>query len=64
MTKPAKPQIILTLEPIPHEIPVAIRLRQLLKTALRRDRLRCVRIDGDGLDEPHDQLPNAEDRHA
>ncbi len=47
----SKPQLILILEPLPCSIPVRIRLRQLLKTALRRDRLRCVRIDGDGLDD-------------
>jgi hypothetical protein len=57
----SKPTIILTLEAMPHEVPVPIRLRQLLKTALRRDRPRCVRIDGDGLDEPPAQTANAEE---
>jgi hypothetical protein len=48
----SKPQLILTLEPLPCSVPVRIRVRQLLKTALRRDRLRCVRVNGDALDEP------------
>jgi hypothetical protein len=39
-------QIILHLRPLPCDVPVAIRLRQLLKTALRRDRLKCVRVEG------------------
>lgn len=38
-------QIVITLEPMPDTVPVANRLRALLKTALRRDRLRCVKVD-------------------
>jgi hypothetical protein len=48
-----RPRIVLTLEPLPVEgVPVAVRLRQALKTLLRRDRLKCVKVEGDGLDEP------------
>lgn len=36
--------IILALTPSPCEVPVEVRLRQLLKTARRRDRLRCVSV--------------------
>jgi hypothetical protein len=38
--------IILTLRPLADSVPVAHRLRALLKTALRRDRFRCVSIAG------------------
>jgi hypothetical protein len=41
----SKPTIILTLEPIPHEIPVAIRLRQLLKTAAGDGSLAAVELN-------------------
>jgi hypothetical protein len=34
--------LILRPLPDPGHIPVAVRLRMLLKTALRRDKLRCV----------------------
>jgi hypothetical protein len=41
---PSEPDVItVTLLPLPDERPVEARLRLLLKTALRRDRLRCVR---------------------
>jgi hypothetical protein len=43
--------IILHLAPLPCDVPVVVRVRQALKTLPRRDRLRCVRIDGDGLGE-------------
>lgn len=38
--------IVLRLRPLPDTVPVAVRLRALLKTALRRDRLRCVGLSG------------------
>jgi hypothetical protein len=50
--------IIIHLEAMPCEVPVAIRVRQLLKTALRRHRLRCVRIDGDSLGESEKAQPH------
>jgi hypothetical protein len=50
-TAPKPGEIVLVLRPMPCNVPVAIRLRQLLKTALRRDRLRCVKVDGDALDD-------------
>jgi hypothetical protein len=42
------PDIILTFRPLPdaEDVPVGVRVRQLLRTALRRDRLRCVRVEG------------------
>lgn len=36
--------IVLVLTPAPCDVPVNVRLRQLLKTAGRRDRLRCVSV--------------------
>ena len=36
--------IVLVLKPLPDDVPVAVRVRALLKTALRRDRLRCVSL--------------------
>ena len=56
------PRILLTLEPLPSHVPVALRLRQLLKPALRRDRLKCVHVEGDALDEAP-TLPIAQDDH-
>jgi hypothetical protein len=38
--------ITLTFRPLEDTVPVAVRVRALLKTALRRDRLRCVTISG------------------
>jgi hypothetical protein len=61
-----KPTVVITLEALPSEIPVAARVRSLLKTALRRDRLRCVRIGGDALadaqttPEPSEGVPAAQ----
>jgi hypothetical protein len=43
--------IVLTLTPLPCDVPVAVRVRQALKTLFRRGRLKCVRIDGDALGE-------------
>ena len=37
--------IRLTLHPLPDDVPVEVRLRQLLKVALRRFRLRCVSVE-------------------
>lgn len=51
-TKPRKPQIQLTLESVPSTVPVAIRLRSVLKRLLRTYGFRCTRIDGDALDGP------------
>jgi hypothetical protein len=35
----------LTLQPLPHALPASVRVRQLLKLALRSLGLRCVRIE-------------------
>jgi hypothetical protein len=42
-----KPKIVLTFEALASAVPLANRVRMLLKTALRRDGLKCVKIDGD-----------------
>jgi hypothetical protein len=43
----AKPTpIVLTLLALPDERAIGVRLRNLLKTALRRDRLRCLSVEG------------------
>lgn len=39
------PDIRLVLRPLPDEVPVAIRLRQLLKYALRAQGFRLVRLE-------------------
>jgi hypothetical protein len=44
--------IILTLTPLPCGVPISLRIRQALKTLLRRDRFRCTKVEGDGLAEP------------
>jgi hypothetical protein len=59
-----RPQrIVLELVPLADERPVEIRLRNLLKTALRRDRLKCVRAttapDGQGRVSHEPGGPNA-----
>jgi hypothetical protein len=52
MTTPSKPQIILTLEALPVEgVPLAIRVRSILKRLLRDYRFRCTSVAGDGLDD-------------
>ncbi len=38
------PMFQLTLRPLPDDRPVALRLRAMLKNALRQQRLRCVEI--------------------
>jgi hypothetical protein len=48
-------RIILTLTPLADERPLAVRLRQLLKTALRRDRLKCLSVEGVVLDHQQDK---------
>lgn len=42
------PDITITFRPLPdaEEVPVAVRVRRLLRTALRRDRLRCLKVEG------------------
>jgi hypothetical protein len=42
------PDIVLTFRPLPdaEDVPVGVRVRQLLRTALRRDRLKCVKVEG------------------
>jgi hypothetical protein len=37
-------QFTVTFEPLPDHVPAATRIRNLLKTALRRDRLKAVSI--------------------
>jgi hypothetical protein len=44
------PRIVLELVPLADPRPLAVRLRHLLKTALRRDRLRCLSVQGLALD--------------
>jgi hypothetical protein len=63
MTTPNRPRIVLHLEPLPVEgVSVAVRLRQALKTLVRRDRFRCVKVEGDGLDEPGETPADSEGR--
>jgi hypothetical protein len=38
--------ISLVLRPLADTVPVSVRLRAALKTLLRRDRLKCVRVSG------------------
>jgi hypothetical protein len=38
--------IVLIFRALEDTVPLAVRLRALLKTALRRDRLRCVAVSG------------------
>jgi hypothetical protein len=52
-------RVLLELEALPDPAPVAVRLRNLLKTALRRDRLRCVSATPGGAG-----VPPREQRHA
>jgi hypothetical protein len=52
MSEPAPEPMALHLQPLPCGVPVAVRLRQVLKTLLRRDRLPCLRIEGRTLDDP------------
>ena len=37
----------LTFEPLPHDVPATVRIRHLLKYALRTLRLKCVSVDGE-----------------
>jgi hypothetical protein len=48
MDTPDRPVIVITFRALPdrHDVPVGVRVRQLLRTALRRDRLKCVRVEG------------------
>jgi hypothetical protein len=39
--------ITLTFRPLPDDVPVAVRIRHLLKYALRAQRLRCVTAFGE-----------------
>jgi hypothetical protein len=51
MNTPAdKRPIVLHLVSAPCVVPVANRLRSVLKRLLRQYGFRCIRIDGDGLD--------------
>jgi hypothetical protein len=42
---PPDPDIRLVLRPLPDDVPVEVRLRQLLKVALRRFRLKGVSVE-------------------
>ncbi|HEY7311884.1 MAG TPA: hypothetical protein VH643_21145 [Gemmataceae bacterium] len=42
---PKSDEVLIVFRPLACEVPTAIRVRQLLKTALRRDRLRVVRVE-------------------
>ena len=43
-----EPDIVITFRPLPdrEQVPVGVRVRKLLRTALRRDRLRCLKVEG------------------
>jgi hypothetical protein len=41
-------RVVLTLEALPSDRPLAVRLRLLLKDLLRREQLKCVRLDWPG----------------
>lgn len=47
-TPEPRPEITITFRALPdrHNTPVSVRIRALLKTALRRDRLKCLRVEG------------------
>jgi hypothetical protein len=45
MTPSQPEQWTLTFLPLTDEVPIEVRVRQLLKYALRAQRLRCVKID-------------------
>jgi hypothetical protein len=50
MARTVRPRFVITLEPLPppadgDEVPVAVRLRTLLKVALRSLRLRCTAVE-------------------
>ena len=45
MSKPARETFRIDLQAQPSDCPAAIRLRRLLKTALRRDGLKCLRVE-------------------
>jgi hypothetical protein len=42
---PPRERVVLTLEALPSDRPFAVRLRLILKDLLRREQMRCVRID-------------------
>jgi hypothetical protein len=50
-----QPQILLTLESIPCHVPLAIRLRSVLKRLLRTYGFRCTSVAGDALDDAKPQ---------
>ena len=47
MTAPKPDLGVLSFQPLPSDSPPAVRVRMLLKTALRRFGLKCVRLDSD-----------------
>jgi hypothetical protein len=53
MTTPKHPQIVLHLEALPVQggLPLAVRVRSILKRLLRDYRFRCASVAGDGLDD-------------
>lgn len=57
------PDIVLTFRPLPdaEDVPVGVRVRQLLRTALRRDRLKCVRVEGLPKEESSNDTSRRED---
>jgi hypothetical protein len=52
MSKPGRPRIILELTPLASDAPLAVRLRHLLKFALRAQQLRAVEIREADADAP------------
>jgi hypothetical protein len=51
-----RPTITIVLEPLPDTVAWPIRVRALLKTALRRLRLKCLRVtEQPASEEPHDR---------
>jgi hypothetical protein len=57
MPSPTPDTWTLTFAPLADEVPIEVRVRQLLKYALRAQRLRCTRIDGDEVKARFDALP-------
>jgi hypothetical protein len=58
---PGRPRFVLTLEALPDVARVAVRLRNLLKTALRRDRLKCISATTAG---PENATPHPDEEIA
>ena len=60
MTEPSQPDFRLVLRPRPGGPPPIIRLRRLLKAALRAFGLRCLRVEEIRPDDPASKPPSRE----